>query len=108
MKQNHTSPVVLENACGALQSMTVNPENKVIAGKAGAVQVVLDTMKRHANHAGVVTIACVVLWEMAKNAATRATILAHGGVAAALVAKRNYPGDADLQKKADGLLAALQ
>ena len=39
MEQNPTIPAVLENACGALQNITNNPENQVIAGAAGAVQV---------------------------------------------------------------------
>ena len=40
MKQNPTIPAVLTEACGALRNITaVNPENKAIAGEAGAVQV---------------------------------------------------------------------
>ena len=39
MEQNPTNPAVLEEACGALGNIAMNPENKVIAGAAGAVQV---------------------------------------------------------------------
>ena len=39
MKQNPTFPAVLEHACWALKNIAVNPENKVISGAAGAVQV---------------------------------------------------------------------
>ena len=72
------------------------------------LQVVLDTMKGHSYHGGVVSNACGALWQMTCVAGTRATIIAHGGVAATLAAKRNHPGDASLQTNAVGLLAALQ
>ena len=39
MKQNPFIPAVLEYACMALTNISVNPDNQVIAGKAGAVQV---------------------------------------------------------------------
>ena len=39
MKQNPTIPAVLAQACAALWNITVNPENRIIAGAAGAVQV---------------------------------------------------------------------
>ena len=39
MKQNSTNPAVLEQACEALGNITVNHENQVIAGAAGAIQV---------------------------------------------------------------------
>ena len=42
MKQNPTIPAVLEPACRALESISENPENQVIAGAAGAVQVLVS------------------------------------------------------------------
>ena len=71
------------------------------------LQVVLDIMKRHANHAGVVQSACGALWAMSSNAANRATVIARGGVAAARDAKRNHPGNAGVQTNADRLLAIV-
>ena len=72
------------------------------------LQVVLDAMKRHANHAGVVKNACWALFLMSFTAANRVTIIAQGGVAAFHDAKRNHPGNGEIQKKANDLLAALQ
>ena len=87
------------------------------------LQVVLDTMKRHANHTKVVLRACWVLYIMmtanfdtaphmsssgpVMNAANRAAIIAQGGVAASRDVKRNHPGNGEIQNIADGLLAAL-
>ena len=39
MKQNPTIPAILERACMALQNITLNLENQIIAVAAGAVQV---------------------------------------------------------------------
>ena len=39
MKQNSTIPAVLQRACGALSNIALSPENRVIAGAAGAIQV---------------------------------------------------------------------
>ena len=39
IKQNPTNSAILEWACGALVNITDEPENQVIAGAAGAVQV---------------------------------------------------------------------
>ena len=72
------------------------------------LQVVLDTMKRHASHAGVVQNACAALWNMSVNAANRVTIIDQGGVAATRDAKRNHSGNGNIQRNADGLLAVLQ
>ena len=67
------------------------------------LQVVLDTMKRHANHTGVVLNACWVLSHMSENAANRSAIIAQGGVAASRDVKRNHPGNGEIQKITDVL-----
>ena len=72
------------------------------------LQVVLDTMKMHANHTEVVLRACWVLRNMSMNAANRVAIIAQGGVAASHDVKRNHPGNGEIKKMADLLLAALQ
>ena len=72
------------------------------------LQVVLDTMKRHANHTGVVLSACRVLNAMSENAANRVAIIAQGGVAASRDVKRNHPCNSEIQEIADSLLAWLQ
>ena len=72
------------------------------------LQVVLDTMKRHAKHAGVVQSACGALMNMSFYAANRAALIAQGGVATARHVKRNHPGNIAVQLFADELLFALQ
>ena len=72
------------------------------------LQVVLDTLKSYASHTNVVLHACSVLKIMAANVANRVAIIAQGGVAASRDVKKNHPGDGEIQKIADGLLAALQ
>ena len=70
------------------------------------LQVVLDTMKRHPNHTEVVLHACWALRNMSENAANRVAIIVQGGVAASHDVKRNHPGNGEIQKIADGLIAA--
>ena len=72
------------------------------------LQVLLDTMKMHANHTEVVLHACWALMNMSENAANRLAIIAQGGVAAFRDVRINHPGDAEIQKIANYLLAALQ
>ena len=71
------------------------------------LQVVLDTMKRHANHTEVVLNACWALRNMSENVANHVAISAQGGVAASRDVKRNHPGNGEIQKIADYLIATL-
>jgi hypothetical protein len=68
------------------------------------LQVVLDTMKMHANHTEVVRNACWVLMNMSANAANRVAIIAQGGVAAFRQAKKNHPGNGEIQMITDVML----
>ena len=70
------------------------------------LQVVLETMKMHPNYTEVVLPACWALSHMSVNAANRAAIITQGGVAASRDVKRNHPGNGEIQKIADGLIAA--
>ena len=72
------------------------------------LQVVFDTMKRHANNAELVLNACSALKNMSENADNRVAIIAQGGVAAFGDVKRNHLGNDEIQEIADSLLAALQ
>ena len=72
------------------------------------LQIVLDTLKRHANHAGVVLNACWALRNMSANAANRIAITAQGGVATSRDVERNHPGNGEIQEIADRLRAMLQ
>ena len=72
------------------------------------LQVFLDTMKRHANHTEVILQASTALGSLSKNAANRVAIIAQGGVAASRDLKRNHPGNSEIQKIADNLLALLR
>ena len=65
-------------------------------------------MKIHANHTEVVLNVCWALMNMSANAASRVAIMAQGGVAAFREAKKNHPGNGEIQMIADILLAVLQ
>ena len=71
------------------------------------LQVVLDTMKRHASHAGVAQSACGALINMSFYAANRVALIAQGGVATTRDVKRKHPGNVAIQLFADELLFAL-
>ena len=72
------------------------------------LQVVLDTMKMHANHTEVVLNACSALMNMSANAANRVAIIAQGGVAVFRQAKKNHPDNGEIQMITDVMLAVLQ
>ena len=50
MKHNPNIPDVLRSACWALNRVAENPENKVIAGEAGAVQVDFSALLHYPTH----------------------------------------------------------
>ena len=68
------------------------------------LQVVLDTMKRHANNTEMVLNACWTLRNISMHAANRVAIIAQGGVAAFRDVKRNHPGNGEIQEIAVGML----
>jgi len=62
--------------CGVSVSKTVRfasvgcdlaGENQVLAGKAGAIDVVMAVMRAHAGHAGVLERACGAIWNICVN-----------------------------------------
>jgi len=84
-----------------------NDENKVKIAAVGGIETVLDAMKRHPQHEGVQKQGCWALDNICWTSHTR-LLEYNGGVDLIKLARQNHPGNSDLMKDSEHLLANLK
>jgi len=90
---------VQEQGSGALRNLTANADNKVAAGRAGAIEAVVAAMRAHGAHAGVQEQGSGALSNMAgSGAALQARCREAGAVAVLRTAIKVLPGGEVAQK----------
>ena len=88
--------------------MTLNDDNKVRAGKAGALEAVLSAMQRHADTAAVQEQACWALRYMSNNADNKVRAGEAGAVEAVRAAMQRHADSAVVQEQGKIALQRLE
>jgi hypothetical protein len=94
------SAAVQEAACGALRRITHAAENKVAAGRAGAIRAVVTAMNAHGAYASVQEQACAALAVMAVNDDNVAKACSFGAIEAVVTAMNAHGAHAGVQAQA--------
>jgi hypothetical protein len=96
---------VQEEGCWALCNLTVNADNNVKAGAAGAVEAAVAALRAHPDCAVVQELGCWVLINLTVNADNKVKAGAAGAVEAVVAALRAHPDCAAVQKQGCRALA---
>ena len=98
-----------EQGCRALVNLTVNYDNKVKAGSAGAVEAVVAAMRAHASNAGVQEQGCLALRNMTgNNDANQVKAGSAGAIEAVVAAMRAHASNAGVQEEGKIVLDRLK
>ena len=107
MRAHASNADVQHRGCGALWNMTVNADNKVKAGSAGAIEAVVASMCAHTSNAVVQHQGCGALWNMTVNADNQAKAGNAGAIEAVVAGMRAHTGNADVQHRGCGALLTM-
>eukprot|EP01147_Barroeca_monosierra_P009162 gene9162-1454_t len=103
MKSSMKAPVQ-SKGCDALRNLSRSKDTRVAAVAAGAVPVIIDAMKMHADNPSLLHSACLALRNMSCEEACRAAITCANGLHVVLGAMENNKDVADLQAEGCGIL----
>jgi hypothetical protein len=107
MKRHTQHEGVQEEGCSALNNLANNADNEVKIANVGGIETVLDAIKRHPQHEGVQEYGCKAIDYICWTSHTR-LLEYNGGVDLIKLARQNHPGNSDLMKDSEHLLANLK
>jgi len=107
MRIHQADTTMMAQACGALQNLTVNDDNRETIARLGGIDLLLQLIRQHEEDAALMTQACGALQNLPANADNDKTIVRLGGIDLLLQLMRRHGDNATLMTRACGALQNL-